>query len=192
MRLTRRGLVLSELKPAPGELRIVQQLVNTTDRIQGSEVLASPRALASWLDEVGLLDPGADLTPADLERTIAAREALRALLAANNGGPAPDAAAGRLDLLGHGALLRVRVAADGATRLEAAGEGVDRALGRLLAIVTTAQGEGTWPRLKACAEPACRAAFYDFSPNRAGLWCAMRRCGNRFKAQVYRRRQKRR
>ena len=39
----------------------------------------------------------------------------------------------------------------------------EEAAGRLAAEgageATTAQSEGTWPRLKACAEPACRAAF---------------------------------
>ncbi len=191
MRLTQRGIVASKLKPAPGDLRLVQAWVNTADRIQGSDLLTGPPALAGWLDQAGLLDRGGELSAGDLERAIGVREAFRVLLAANNGARLDPAAVEVLDRAGHRAMLRVRLAADGAARFEPAAVGLDRAFGRLLAIVATAQSEGLWPRLKACVEPACRAAFYDFSPNRAGVWCAMRRCGNRFKSQTYRRKKKR-
>ncbi len=192
MKTTRRTVKVSELKVAPDDLRIVQAFVNTADRIHGSELLTGPKALADWLKQTGLVWPDAGLTAADVQRTIAVREDLRGWLAANNRVPMDAVAAERLDRVAELALVRVRVAADGATRLESAAEGLDNVFGRLLAIIHDARGASTWSRLKACAEPACRAAFHDFSPNQAGVWCAMRRCGNRVKGQAWRRRDKRR
>lgn len=38
---------------------------------------------------------------------------------------------------------------------------------------------GEWGRLKLCANPACKVAFYDRSRNRAGVWHNVERCGNK-------------
>jgi predicted RNA-binding Zn ribbon-like protein len=46
--------------------------------------------------------------------------------------------------------------------------------------------DGTWVRMKSCARPACRWAFYDASRNRSGVWCSMATCGNREKGAKYR------
>src|SRR5919202_4525297 len=72
--------------PAEGDLRLVQDFVNTVDRENGVELFDGPEGLAAWLDHRGL--PGAG---EGVERALEVREALRALLLANNGGtPAPD------------------------------------------------------------------------------------------------------
>ncbi len=182
---------VSELKAAPGDLAVFQSFVNTVDRVHGTELLTGPRALASWLSQAGLLGPDAELTPADVERAIRLRQDWRALLLANNGAAMSVAATERLDRVAEQSPLRVRVAPDGESRLEAAGEGLDRVFGRLFAIFYDARKAGTWSRLKGCADPACQAAFHDFSPNRSGVWCAMNRCGNRAKGRAFRRRAKR-
>jgi predicted RNA-binding Zn ribbon-like protein len=54
--------------------------------------------------------------------------------------------------------------------------------------VTTAAADGSWQRLKACADEECRWAFYDHSRNRSGRWCSMATCGNQQKARTYRER----
>ena len=41
--------------------------------------------------------------------------------------------------------------------------------------------------MKACADPDCRAAFFDTSRNHTSRWCT-RRCGNRNNARALRRR----
>ena len=56
--------------------------------------------------------------------------------------------------------------------------------------MATAQADGTWHRLKACADDGCRWAFYDHSKNRRGRWCSMAVCGNQHKARAYRERAK--
>ncbi len=48
--------------------------------------------------------------------------------------------------------------------------------------------DGTWSRLKACRQ--CEWAFYDWSKNRSGRWCAMSVCGNRTKVRAYRARRR--
>jgi predicted RNA-binding Zn ribbon-like protein len=52
--------------------------------------------------------------------------------------------------------------------------------------VHEARGDGTWERLKACREPSCVWAFYDYSKNRSAAWCSMEVCGNRNKVRLFR------
>jgi predicted RNA-binding Zn ribbon-like protein len=174
-------------EPAPGDLELVRAFVNTRDVEDGSDELESPAALDAWLAAHELLGEGAGARPADLKRAVAVREALRALLLANNGGPAPgEAAIAALTDAARAARLAVAFDGRGTARLAPAAEGPPAALGSLLAIVAAAQAEGTWPRLKACAAADCRWAFYDRSRNRSALWCSMQVCGNRAKVRAYR------
>ena len=50
--------------------------------------------------------------------------------------------------------------------------------------------DGSWERLKVCADHGCRWAFYDRSKNRQGHWCDMAVCGNRLKNRELRARQR--
>jgi predicted RNA-binding Zn ribbon-like protein len=100
-----------------------------------------------------------------------------------------DAPGGVLDAAARRARLRVAFAEDGRSRVVAEADGVDGALGRLVAIAHSAQADGTWERLKVCPSQSCRWAFYDHTKNRSGRWCTMDVCGNRAKAAAYRRRQ---
>lgn len=51
-------------------------------------------------------------------------------------------------------------------------------------------GEGA-QRLKLCANPLCRWAFYDESRNRSRRWCDSAECGNVMKVRAFRERQTR-
>ena len=66
----------SNLRPAPGDLRIVQAFVNTLGREKKTDEFASPQAFADWLARWRLADASMLLTPADLERKREVREAL--------------------------------------------------------------------------------------------------------------------
>ena len=138
----------------------------------------------------GLLAGDDPLAEGDLERTRAFREALRVLLDEHAGTAERTAAAAALNAAAPRRLLRVAFAADGAPPLEPAAAGLDRALAMLLAIIDRAACDGTWERLKVCAEHSCRWAFYDSSRNRSGNWCSMAVCGNRAKARSYRERRR--
>ena len=126
-------------------------------------------------------------TNADLERARSAREALRALLLANNGADRDADADGRLNDALSGSSLSVRFQG-GQAVLEPAGAGMDFALARIAAIVREAMQAGTWQRLKACPAHDCEWAFYDYSRNRSRTWCMMQVCGNRSKVRAFRKR----
>ena len=166
-------------RPAPGELSLIQRLVNTADLERGTDAL-SP----AWLSSAGL-SPG-ELSDADVARVAALREALRRLLLAHHGGDVDAEALASLDSLGRSAAVRVGFGDDGSPRLEPLGSGGDAVVARLLAIVARASAEGTWERLKACPADDCHWAFYDFSRNHSRTWCDMKVCGNRAKARSYR------
>src|SRR5687767_6358363 len=145
---------------APGDLVLVQRLVNTADLESGSDDLGDTDALAAWLASAGLGSPEERFDEAGRERIVELREALRALLLANHG-ERPDRRA--IAALDRATLLVVTFDAGGRARLAPAGEGVAGVLGTVLAIVVRAQADGSWPRLKACPGDRCGWAFYDGS-----------------------------
>jgi predicted RNA-binding Zn ribbon-like protein len=174
---------------APGRLELVRAFVNSADIEQGTDRLDGPQGLAQWLREHELLDGSTAVATAELERAIALREALRAVLLAHNDGATLDAAvASTLDAAALRGRLRLRFPAAGAPTLIPEVHGVDGALGQMLAIVHDSIARGTWDKLKACRLHTCEWAFYDHSKNRSGVWCNMDVCGNRAKARAFRER----
>lgn len=162
-------------KAAPGRLRLVQVLVNTTD---GHE----RELLPEWLEEHGV-----PATPDSLGRAREVREALRAFLIANNERSAvPAGAAATLEQAAARAHLSLELLPS--PELVPLAAGVDGALGRVLAAAFECMRDGSWPRLKACRN--CHWAFYDESRNRSAAWCSMQLCGNRLKTRAYRRRRR--
>jgi predicted RNA-binding Zn ribbon-like protein len=167
---------MQDVEPAPGRLELVQRFVNTVDLEHGREQLHSPARLRTLLVELGLLDAGARVTEADLERALEVREGLRGLALANNEG-------GEDSVLE--AQLVVRVDSRAGV-LEPERRDVGGALADLVGIVYTAMADGTWSRLKACRRDVCHWLFYDRSRNRSAVWCQMAVCGNRTKTKAYR------
>jgi predicted RNA-binding Zn ribbon-like protein len=177
---------------APGRLELVREFVNTLHidlhLEDPDERLSSPQELTRWLRKHDLLSSGVVAGEADLARAIELREALRSLLAANHGEPVGDGAIASLRRAAERARLGLNFREDGTSALEPASDGVNAALGRLLAEVNVAMVDGTWSRLKICPADDCRWAFYDHSRNHSRRWCEMRACGNRAKVRSYRRR----
>ena len=137
-----------------------------------------------------LIDAATRVTAADQRRIVELREALRALLLANNGEPLAPEAVEVLNAVAAGSPLEARFDPTGAVAVSGRDGGVDGALGQLMAVVVQAVADDTWPRLKACREDECQWAFYDQSRNRSGQWCVMAVCGNRNKARTYRKRKR--
>lgn len=180
-----------ESKPAPKPLLLVQALVNTIEMPDGADRLANPSDARPWLVDNELLAAPADLTDSDLELVRAVREALRAMLVHNAGGPPPNKSAlAVLRTVGEGGTARVELGDDGEVRLGARGEAVRERLVELLLIIRDAQRDGSWNRLKACANDECQWAFYDRSRNHSGTWCEMDACGNKLKNREFRARRK--
>lgn len=156
-------------KAAPAPLRRVQLLVNSVDLENEREWLPD------WLAERGL-------DGANFERASALREALRALVLANNG---VRLQAEQLDAL-NTAAKRVHAKVDEGGELRFASDG--DALDDVVAVALGAMVDDSWSRLKACRN--CRWCFYDESPNRSARWCSMQLCGNRKKTRAYRARKR--
>lgn len=175
--------------PAPGRLETVRRFVNTLDVEAATDALSGPRDLVGWLLAADLLTGSAAPDARDVERAVAVREALRSALAANHSGaPIPAAALTVLnDTAARSRLTATLTARDG-WRPRPSADGVDGALGGLLALVGDAMADGTWSRLKVCVNDTCQWAFYDGSRARSGRWCSMQVCGNRAKQQAWRER----
>jgi predicted RNA-binding Zn ribbon-like protein len=171
-------------------LEIVRQLVNTLDIESGADELASPASAQAWLVAHDLLDAGTKVKPAERRRMVEMREALRALLLANNGESLEPDAVEVLNSVAGRSPLEARFDATGSIGVTGRDGGVDGAFGHVMAVVVQAVADGTWTRLKACREDECQWAFYDQSRNRSGQWCVMAVCGNRNKARSYRERKR--
>jgi predicted RNA-binding Zn ribbon-like protein len=136
-----------------GALEVIRDFVNTADFEAGKEELADPAA-----------------------REL--REAIRALLRANNGVAVDVAAASAVvDGAARAARLRVGVA-EGALVFESEDD--------VLRALAEAMADGSWSRLKACRAETCQFAFIDTARNRSRQWCDMAVCGNREKARRFR------
>jgi predicted RNA-binding Zn ribbon-like protein len=171
-------------EPAPGGLRLVQAFVNSVDAEHGPDLFDDAAGLAEWLGRWGF---AADAGPDDPAAARGVREALRALLHANNGAPPDPGAEEVLDRAARRARLEPEF---GAAALVPRAGGVDGAIGRVLAAAFEAMLDGSWRRLKACPREVCGWAFYDRSTNASATWCSMRVCGGRAKAGAYYRRRR--
>jgi predicted RNA-binding Zn ribbon-like protein len=154
---------------APPPLREVQLLINSVDLEHERDWLPD------WLAERGL---GPDVEV----RGRALREALRALVLANNGVSLDERALETVNA----AARRVSLQVDAAGDLSVVTDG--DALDGVVAIALAAMLDGSWERLKACRN--CRWCFWDRSPNRSATWCSMQLCGNRRKTRAYRNRRR--
>jgi predicted RNA-binding Zn ribbon-like protein len=177
-------------EPAPEPLEVVREFVNTYDVESGSEAFAGGAGVHDWFVEHELLAPSVRISPADRRRVIELREAIRALLLANNGEPLDPEAVSTLNAAAERAPLAAHFDPAGTIGVTGRRGGLDGALGQLMAVVLQAVADGSWSRLKACREHECQWAFYDRSRNRSGQWCVMAVCGNRNKARTYRSRQR--
>ena len=174
--------------PAPEPLEVVRQFVNSWDAEVAADELTDASAVKTWFATRDLLPSSARVTVEDVRRVVEVREALRALLLANNGEPLDDGAVEVLNDVASRSPLEARFGAEGTISVTGRDGGVDGALGQLLAVVVQAVADDTWSRLKACKEHDCQWAFYDRSRNRSSQWCVMAVCGNRNKARTYRER----
>ena len=150
-----------------------------------SEILVSARALDDWLRARGLRAGPRRLASADLDRALAVREGLRALAFANNEHTLDEEAIDAMDQASAGAGTEIRIEPDGPRFVPDTTTGIEGAMGALFAITARAMIDGTWQRLKACPGRHCGWAFYDYSRNQSGRWCAMKVCGDRDKARAY-------
>jgi predicted RNA-binding Zn ribbon-like protein len=171
----------------------VQAFLNTVDFEDDTDLLAEPAAARDWLIDAGLLAPGAQVTDADLQLAREVRDGLRCLLGSDDGDisgrEAEDLDALRRLAAEHS--VRLTLSEGGAFGLECARvDNLGDGLFDMLLIIRGAQADGTWSRLRICANPDCEWVFYDRSRNQQGNWCDMAVCGNRLKNRELRARRR--
>lgn len=182
-------LTVKSSRPAPGELLLVQEFVNTLDVESGEDCLAEHVSALDWLAQAGLLSRSDALPDEDLDHIRKIREAIRSMLQCNTQGETNDQALALINRAAQAGPLAISFADCDSAELTPLKGGVDGALSRVFAAIFVAISNGTWNRLKACQNDECHWAFYDHSKNQSGTWCSMAICGSRMKARAYRQRQ---
>lgn len=151
------------------------------------ELLGAPPSLDAWFRESGLADEVTPATAADLDRAVALREAIYALVAARLFGAPTDQAAVAL-------LNEVAAAPPAIPRLTPAGRHVTatatQALSSVARQAVDVLGGPEADLLKECGRPECTQVYLDHSRGFRREWCAMRTCGSRMKAAAYRSRKR--
>lgn len=172
-------------KAAQAEADLLVAFVNTREIEEGTDEIGDPERLRDWVEE----QTGEYLPAPDEEahaRVISVREALRALLRANNGGEAGERELAPLREAAERSRYRTTFDTDGALTLAPARADLSGFEARLLLAIERLQSQGAWPRLKACTDEGCQWAFYDTTRNRSRTWCSMEECGNKEKTRRYR------
>jgi predicted RNA-binding Zn ribbon-like protein len=158
---------------APGELRFVQDLLNTASaagsRASWPDLLDAPGTAAAWFRSAGLSSDSAGLR--DLQEL---RDLIRQVLVVRDHGAGGDAVrVGAVE-----APVTASLGQDGTVSVAASADGAASLRGRALLAIRDAQVTGAWRRLKVCRNPECRVAFWDTSRNCSGVWHDVRTCGN--------------
>ncbi len=173
------------------EIALLVAFVNTRDIETQVDAIGDQRALEKWIvaSDIGIGAPSVDA--AGHRRVLALREALRALLRANNGGDMVDEDLVALHEASARARYRASIGPDAVLQIGPDSGGLDAFEERLLLAIERIQVLGSWARLKACPAEDCQWAFFDSSRNRSKTWCSMEVCGNRSKTRRYRSRRAR-
>ena len=147
------------------------------------ELLATPADLDRWLvsSRLAARRPGAG--EADLEQARTLRETIYAMAT----GSGSNAIRQRLNALANGRAAVPKLTQSG---------GLVREGSAAELLTTVAQqavelfGGPDLPRIKQCEAGGCALLFLDLSRSGRRRWCSMDSCGNRAKAEAFRRRQR--
>lgn len=175
---------------APGGLGFVEDLLNTSGlgKPALADLFSTVESAQAWLDaslrRLGHADPQAPVEPVVLDdrglrRLRLLREQLRSMLASDQA-PAQSAIEAR---------TIVRLTPEGPA-LAPGGGGVETLRSYALIQLVAAAYRDTYKRLKVCANPRCRGAFYDRSKNCSRVWHDVAACGNAEHVRAYRARKR--
>jgi predicted RNA-binding Zn ribbon-like protein len=175
--------------------RLCLDFTATLSRRRGERAVEHLREqddLARWLVATGMLTEAASVSPAQLSRALALREAIRSLAdAAIAGGPLDDQAIELVNRLAREPGLVPQLTVRGVRRAPGAGgDAIDASLSSIAADAVELLGGRDRERLRECASPTCALLFIDRSRAGRRRWCSMDTCGNRAKTRGYRKRLK--
>ncbi|GAA3432880.1 CGNR zinc finger domain-containing protein [Kutzneria kofuensis] len=160
------------LAAAPPELRLTQELLNTTATSKQSpdqDFLSGLDKAQEWLDEI--LPSAPRLDAADVLALRELRSSLQRLVKGE-----------QATLVGS---VEIRVDAEEAMATPT-GRGAAWLKGAVAAECLVARARGTWSRLKLCRNERCPVAFYDCSRNGSRVWHDVSTCGNAANVRAFR------
>jgi predicted RNA-binding Zn ribbon-like protein len=169
-----------------GERALILDFANTLDVEAGSDELITRSQLSDFLLNAGAIRRRSRATEQDVAVARELRSGIRTALRLNHDEgraevPELDNVLGRLPM---------RLSwSGGEPTLEPVADGVPGGLARIAVAVASAHADGSWERLKICADSGCQEAYYDASKNRSRNWCGAA-CGNKAKTRAYRQRTK--
>jgi predicted RNA-binding Zn ribbon-like protein len=176
---------LSPTSSAPGDLEFVRRFLNTLDLEAGTDDLSSPKGATRWLREHG---SSVRIDASAHRQLIAIRGALREVVRLR-GTPQEERAAASLEAIARRYPVVLRATGSAILAPSSTG-GVGAVIERILGLVAVARIDGTWGRLKSCANGDCAWVYFDRSRNRSRTWCTMELCGSRAKMRAYRSRRR--
>ncbi|MFF4902704.1 CGNR zinc finger domain-containing protein [Streptomyces sp. NPDC001068] len=146
------------------------------------ETLDSHRTASEILRPFGQCD-GRQPTPELIARVRDLRTALLDIVTAPD--PEDTAAAwARLTRLSSSVTLKQVFTSPGEVRLRQ--RGGDPVIGGIALAVAELITDGSWPRIRTCANESCAHAFYDTTRSRTQRWHSYEVCGNRNNVAAYR------
>lgn len=173
------------LRLAPGPLELIQRFVNT--RVGDDDLFVDRARTAGWIADAGFGDVGVDTGTLGQLREL--RGAVLLTLMAHTGEASAEDAARALSPICEQSTLTLTVGAAG-PQVTGTGSGVAGLINTVLARMAVAAIDGSWHRLKACAEATCRAAFWDATRNGSARYCSSSGCGNRARQREFRQRRR--
>jgi predicted RNA-binding Zn ribbon-like protein len=150
------------------------------------ELLSTPDDLARWLVSAGMANSAPRPTAKDLATARLLREAIFVLAGTRSGSKA-EAARKTVNRIAAGVAAVPRLQNDGTVHL----------MGSTHALLVTLARDGVQlfgseivTRLRQCQSPVCTLYFIDTSRTGDRRWCSMSACGNKAKADKFRRRKR--
>jgi predicted RNA-binding Zn ribbon-like protein len=155
-------------------------------RTDATDLLTDPGELARWFTEAGVVSEPVVTGAEELAQAVRLRKAVYWLMLATAEGNAYQAEDRRV-LNGAAAVspVRPRLTEDGSARWSGDADAALATVARAAIELLTGESRQL---IRECGAEECTRLYVDQSARRSRRWCDMRGCGNRAKAQSFRKR----
>ncbi|MFD4639751.1 CGNR zinc finger domain-containing protein [Lentzea sp. NPDC058436] len=147
------------------------------------DLLDAPERLALWCEAAGVVDDRPEVGQEDLEQARALRAAVYRLARASGEDSADDRRL--LNAVAAVAPVRLRLSDGGAAIRTGDVDAVLSTVARAAIELLTGPDR---ENVRECGYETCTRLYVDHSARRSRRWCDMKTCGNRAKAQSFRKR----
>ncbi|MEV7392546.1 CGNR zinc finger domain-containing protein [Streptomyces sp. NPDC091215] len=166
----------------PAAASTLVTLLNSRSFGEQPDQLGSPDLAAPCFEQLGVTD--GDINSRRLAALRGVRDSLCAIVDEDTDDKSRTAAWD--DVTGRFASVTFRPVFRGEAGAELAQRTGDTALGRVALAIADLMRAGQWSRLRLCANPDCRGAFFDTTRSRTRRWHSYELCGNRLNVAAHR------